>query len=350
MKAFALIHPTTLTEAGRLLTSSGGSGDSTQLMAGGQDLLGMMKDYLYTPDQVIDLKRVNGLNGITFDPKTGLKIGALTTLSSIADNVDIKLHYPVLADAAGSVASLQIRNVGTIGGNLCQRPRCWYFRNENVHCLKKGGDRCYAAPDNAENKYHAIFGGGPCHIVHPSDCAPALLSLGATVHVTSHTTGQRSIPMESLYLLPVDGGLYQEHTLKPDEIVTSITVPATALAKKSIYLKFREKESFDWALVSVAMAVETAGGVIHDSRIVFGGVAQVPWRVPKAEAALKGHALTDRDAVANAAKIAVEGAVPLSQNAYKVTLAQTLVKRAAMALASGATSLSDAKGSEEWTI
>jgi xanthine dehydrogenase YagS FAD-binding subunit len=350
MKAFELIHPATLNEASRLLTVNGGSGDATQLMAGGQDLLGMMKDYLYTPAHVIDLKRISGLNSITFDPKAGLRIGALTTITQLADNADVQLHYPALADAAGSVGSVQIRNVGTVGGNLCQRPRCWYFRNENIHCLKKGGDTCYSAADDAQNKYHAIFGGGPCHIVHPSDLAPALLGLGASVNVTSHTTGNRTIPMAQFYLLPADGGLYQEHVLKPDEIVTSVSVPISAFAKKSIYLKFREKESFDWSLVSVAMAADTEGGVVRDSRIVFGGVAQIPWRVPHAEAALKGHALSDQAAVANAAKLAVAGAVPLAQNAYKVTLAQTLIKRAAMALASGATSQSQAKGSEEWTI
>jgi xanthine dehydrogenase YagS FAD-binding subunit len=343
MKAFSLIHPTTLSEAGRLLTINGGSGDSTRLMAGGQDLLGMMKDYLYTPDHVIDLKKVGGLDNISYDPETGLKIGAMTTLSQIAENEQIKEHFPVLSDAAGEVGSVQIRNAGTIGGNLCQRPRCWYFRNENVQCLKKGGDMCYAAPDNAENKYHAILGGGPCHIAHPSDVAPA-------VHVTSHTSGSRVIPISEFYLLPSVGGLYLEYALKPDEIVTAITVPPSKMAKRSIYLKFREKESFDWALVSIAMAVDIVGGVVHDSRIVFGGVAQVPWRVPDAEHALKGHAIGDKANTAHAARIAVAGAVPLAQNAYKVTLAQTLVKRAALALASGAMSLSSAKGSEEWTI
>ena len=350
MKSFTLIHPTTLTEASRLLTAGGGTSDTVQVMAGGQDLLGMMKDYICSPDQVIDLKKIPSLSGISFDPKLGLKIGALTTLSEIAENPDIKQHYPVLADGAGSVGSPQIRNVATIGGNLCQRPRCWYFRNENVMCLKKGGDMCYSAPDNAENKYHAIFGGGPCHIVHPSDVAPTLVALGAAVNVSSHTTGSRSIPIGEFFVLPSQGGLYQEHVLKGDEIVTSVTVPISALSKKSIYLKFREKESFDWALVSVAMAVETEAGIVKDSRIVLGGVAQIPWRIPHAEAAMKGHALSDRAAMAHAAKIAVAGAVPLSQNGYKVTLAQTLIKRASMALAAGATSLSDAKGTEEWTI
>jgi xanthine dehydrogenase YagS FAD-binding subunit len=299
---------------------------------------------------VIDLKRIKTLEGITYDPKSGLKIGALATLSQVADNPDIQNHYPVLADAAGSVGSLQIRNIGTVGGNLCQRPRCWYFRNEHVNCLKKGGDTCFSAADDAENKYHAIFGGGPCHIVHPSDLAPALVALGASVNVMSHTTGDRSIPIDKFYLLPSQGGLYQEHVLTPDEIVTSITVPPSVFAKQSIYLKFREKESFDWSLVSVAMAVQATTGIVETARIVFGGVAQIPWRVPAAEDALRGHALSNRSAVEQAAKIAVAGAVPLSQNGYKVRLAQTLVQRAAMALSSGAKSLSQAKGSEEWTI
>lgn len=348
MKAFELAHPTTVAEATRLMGQAGGTdASSAQYMAGGQDLLGMMKDYLYTPDRVIDLKRISGLHKISYSPKAGLTIGALTTISELAEDPNVRKNFPGLADAALSVASYQIRNAGTVGGNLCQRPRCWYFRNEHVHCLKKGGDRCYAAPENAENKYHNILGGGPCHIVHPSDLAPALTSLGAIVHVTSKS-GDRAIPIAKFYDLPSNGSIMQETVLEPGDIVTSVTVPASSLAHKSIYLKFREKESFDWALVSVAMAADVSGGIVRDCRIVLGGVAQIPWHVPKAEAALKGKALTDRAAVEKAALAATQGAVPLSQNGYKIPLTHTLIRRAAAMLASGQRTASIGAEEDEW--
>jgi len=348
MKAFELAHPTTVAEASRQMAGSSHDINSPRLMGGGQDLLGMMKDYLYTPDRVIDLKRIDGLRGASYNSKSGLKIGALTTITQIAEHKDIQAHFPVLANAALSVASLQIRNVGTVGGNLCQRPRCWYFRNEHIMCLKKGGDRCYAAPENAENKYHAIFGGGPCHIVHPSDLAPALMSLGSVVHVTSSRGGDRAIPIDAFYTLPSQGSIYQETVLKPDEVVTHVTVPVTPVARRSVYIKFREKESFDWSLVSVAMAVDVDGGLVKDCRIVLGGVAQIPWRIPAAEAALKGKSLSNAAVVEAAAQAATKGAVPLSQNGYKVALTQALVRRAAGILAAGKQMASDTGGAEEW--
>jgi xanthine dehydrogenase YagS FAD-binding subunit len=303
-------------------------------MAGGQDLLGMLKDYIATPDTVIDLKRISALKGLEYDPSHGLRIGALTTLSEIAENADVRIHFPALSDAAGSVASPQIRNVATIGGNLCQRPRCWYFRNEHIRCLKKGGDRCFAAGDDAENKYHAILGVGPCHFVHPSDVAPALVCLGASIVAVGSDGAKRVIPAESFFPVPADS-LYQETVLHPGEIVTEVRVPASAHAAQSVYLKFREKASFDWALASVAMAAHVQAGAVRELRVVLGGVATIPWRAKSTEDALVGHALDNEAMVAKAAEAATDGAEPLAQNAYKIKLVQAVIRRAAKALASG---------------
>jgi xanthine dehydrogenase YagS FAD-binding subunit len=344
MKNFELHHPESVSQATKLLAggttshsrnegdmpiqSSGhGTQDgATVVMSGGQDLLGLMKDYIVTPDSVVDLKRIKGLNKIEYDPHSGLKIGALVTITDLEENADVRKHFPAIAQAAGSVGSLQIRNVGTVGGNLCQRPRCWYFRNEHAHCLKKGGSHCFAADDESENKYHAILGDGPCHIVHPSDLAPALECLDAVVHV-SGSTGHRDIPISEFYVLPQDGGITHETVLKPDEIVTGVTVPASAKAAHSVYIKFREKESFDWAMASVAMAIDGTASDVRSASIVLGGVAPKPWRAKAAEAQLHGKPLTD-STLSAAAHAAVEGASPLSKNAYKVALTQALVRRA----------------------
>lgn len=331
MKAFELVHPQTIAQATRLLVE----GDAARPLAGGQDLLGTMKDYILSPDRVVNLKRIPGLDKIVYDPKKGLRLGALVTLSQVEDHPEIRKRFPVLAEAARAVATIQIRNVGTVGGNLCQRPRCWYYRNEHIVCLKKGGSKCYAAPDSAENKYNAILGGGPSFIVHPSDLAPALVCLDATLLITGPNNKTRTLPVGAFFTLPRDGNLLHENVLKPGEIVTEIQVPSTTRAARSTYLKFREKDSLDWALSSVAMAVETKGDVVVAARIVLGGVAPIPWRVPNAEAALVGKSLTDVGALQAAASAATVGAKPLFQNAYKVPLTQALVRRAAQTLAPG---------------
>lgn len=332
MKAFDLIHPATVAEATRLL-AKGGSLDAIRPMGGGQDLLGTMKDYILTPATVVDLKRIPDLNKITVDSK-GVRLGALVTITEVEEHPDIQAHYPVLAEAAQSIATIQIRNVGTVGGNLCQRPRCWYYRNEHIVCLKKGGSQCYAAPDSAENKYHAILGGGPSYIVHPSDLAPALLCLNAVLTIAGPSGKTHQLPLIEFFTLPVEGSIRHENVLKPGEIVTEVFVPASPLTVRSTYLKFREKNSMDWALSSVAMAIITDGGVVKQSRIVLGGVAPIPWHAQAAEAALHGKHLTDEN-IRAAALAATEGAQPLSQNGYKVPLTQTMVRRAAQMLVAG---------------
>lgn len=332
MKAFDLIHPATIAEATRLLATGGGL-DSIRPMGGGQDLLGTMKDYILTPATVVDLKRIPNLNKISVDNK-GLRLGALVTITEVEEHPTIRAQCPVLAEAAGSVATIQIRNVGTVGGNLCQRPRCWYYRNERIVCLKKGGTKCYAAPDSAENKYNAILGGGPSYIVHPSDLAPALLCLNAVLTIAGANGKTRQLPLAEFFTLPSENDVTHENVLQPGELVTEVFVPASPLASRSTYLKFREKNSLDWALSSVAMAVEMDGGLVKQARIVLGGVAPIPWRAPAAEATLRGKPLNE-ETIRVAALAATEGAKPLAQNGYKVPLTQTMVRRAASALVAG---------------
>jgi xanthine dehydrogenase YagS FAD-binding subunit len=319
MKAFEWTNPTTVNEAVKMLTvaSPGDVDEAPRPLAGGQDLLTTMKDYTSRPTRLVNLKNIRGLNKITLNAR-GLTIGALVTLTELEEHAGVRKSFPGLAEAAHSIATPQIRNLGTVGGNLCQRPRCWYFRLEEVICLKKGGSECYAA--SGENKYNAIIAGGPSYIVHPSDLAPMLLALGATVTVMG-AAGKRVIPLDKFFTLPSEGNIRRENVLKNEEIITEIHVPASPLAARSTYLKFKERESLDFALASAAVAVRLTG------RIVLGGVAPIPWRGPAAEKFLVGKELKP-DVLAEAAKIALAEAQPLEKNAYKVPLAQTLVRRA----------------------
>jgi xanthine dehydrogenase YagS FAD-binding subunit len=323
MNAFELHNPANLKEAIAFLDPTDANNRRVRLMAGGQDLLTEMKERLVEPESVVNLKGIPGIAGITYDPKSGLQIGALTTVADVATDPDVLKSFQALAQAAESVGSLQIRHMGTMGGNLCQRPRCWYYRNEQILCLKKGGDKCYAAL--GENKYNAILGGGPSWIVHPSDTATALVALNAIVTITG-PRGSRDVPIEMFFVLP-SVNVRRENILKPDEILTSIRIPVSASAQRSAYLKFREKTSMDWAMSAAAVALNVDNGKVTDARIVLGGVAPIPWRVPKAEALLKGKTPDERtfNAVAEAA---LEGAVALAHNGYKIPLTKALVRRA----------------------
>jgi xanthine dehydrogenase YagS FAD-binding subunit len=328
MNAFEWTNATTVAEAVNALKSAPASGDMDDVarpIAGGQDLLTTMKDYITRPNRVVNLKGIRGLDKIESDGKGGLRIGALATLTQLEEEPTVRKSFPGLAEAAHSVGTPQIRNLGTVGGNLCQRPRCWYFRLEEVVCLKKGGTECYAA--TGENKYHAIFGGGPSYIVHPSDLAPMLLALGASVNVTGGN-GKRTIPLDKFFTLPADANVRRENVLQNDEIITEVTVPASKFAANSTYLKFKERDSMDFAMSAVAAAVALGPNkTVADARIVLGGVAPIPWRVPKAESALTGKTLS-QELLAEVAKVALQGAEPLAKNAYKIPLTQTLVRRA----------------------
>ncbi len=328
MKVFEWTNPASLNEAVQMLGVTGASGDIDEAprpIAGGQDLLTTMKDYTTRPSRVVNLKSIRGMDRITGDARKGLTIGALVTLNQLEEHPVVRASFPGLAEAAHSVATPQIRNLGTVGGNLCQRPRCWYFRLEEAVCLKKGGSECYAAA--GENKYHAIIAGGPSFIVHPSDLAPMLVALGARVSVTG-SEGKRVIALEKFFTLPSEGSIRRENVLKNDEIITEIQVPPSPLAAHSTYLKFKERESLDFAIASVAAAVELqANKTVKDVRIVLGGVAPIPWRVPAAEKSVIGKSLSP-DVLAEAGRLALAEARPLEKNAYKVPLTQTLVRRA----------------------
>ena len=326
MKSFEWTNPASVSEAVKMLgvSTPGDIDEAPRPIAGGQDLLTTMKDYTSRPVRVVNLKNIRGLNQIKVNGR-GLTIGALVTLSELEEHADVRKSFPGLVEAAHSIATPQIRNLGTVGGNLCQRPRCWYFRLEEVNCLKKGGSECYAA--NGENKYNAIIGGGPSYIVHPSDLAPMLLALGASVTVVG-AKGKRSIPLDKFFTLPSDGNIRRENVLRNEEIITEIVVPSSPVAAHSTYLKFKERESLDFALASAAVAVQLgANREVKDARIVLGGVAPIPWRVPAAEKFVIGKSLTPA-VLAETAKIALAEARPLEKNAYKVPLAQTLVRRA----------------------
>ena len=328
MKAFEWMNATSVAEAVSALKSGPAANDpddSARPIAGGQDLLTTMKEYITRPTRVVNLKSIRGLDKIQSDGKGGLRIGALVTLNQLEEDANVRRAFPGLAEAAHSVGTAQIRHLGTVGGNLCQRPRCWYFRLEEVVCLKKGGTECYAA--TGENKYHAIFGGGPSYIVHPSDLAPMLVALGASVNVTGGD-GKRTIPLDKFFTLPSDGNLRRENVLKNDDIITEVVVPSSKFAAHSTYLKFKERDSMDFAMSAVAAAVSMgADQTVSEARLVLGGVAPIPWRVAKAEAALVGKTMS-KDLLAEVAKTALQGAEPLAKNAYKIPLTQTLVRRA----------------------
>ena len=326
MEKFSYINATSLKQVTSLLSESGWG--EVMLIAGGTDLLGEIKEYVESPKTLINLKTLPGMDGIEADA-SGLKIGALTTIDDIARHPTIQHHYTVLAQAAVSVATPQIRNVGTLGGNLCQRPRCWYYRDETINCLKKSGDICYAV--DGLSKYHAILGGDPVYIVHPSDLAPALIALGASVKIVG-PEGEKTMSLEEFFTLPADNP-FRENVLEPNEIVVEVTVPQAKPNTKSFYLKAREKGAPDFALASVAGVFEMDGKTCKTASIVLGGVAPAPWRSKEAEAALTGK-MVDESVSMQAGADAVKDAQPLNDNAYKVTLTQNLISRAAMMAAS----------------
>ena len=333
MNAFEWANAKSVADAVRLLGASASADpdESYRPMGGGQDLLTTMKAYITRPGRVVNLKTIPDAAKITIDAKTGIVFGATTTLSAIEAQADVAAFAPGLVEAIHSVATPQIRNVGTIGGNLCQRPRCWYFRLENHKCLKRGGDTCYAK--DGENKYNAVFAtDAPCVITHPSDLAPMLVALGATITVVG-AKGSRDISAGDFFRMPTVGDARHENVLTADEIITQIRVPASPLARRSTYLKFKERPSLDFAMASVAAAVDRADdGTIRSARVVLGGVAPIPWILPAVEARLTGHRLDDATLTA-AGELAIADAKPLSQNAYKLPLIRTLVRRALAKLA-----------------
>ncbi len=316
MQAFEYANPTTVQEAVALLGAQWGDAD---VLAGGTDLLSLMKENLHTPKRVVNIKNITELEGI-HKTGAGLRIGALVTIDELAKSRDVQGPFRALAEAAAGVPSPQIRHMGTVGGDLCQRPRCWYYRQGLGLLAMKDGKSLIP---NGENKYHSIFGGGPAYFVSASSLGPALIALGARVKLVS-AKGPREVAVADFFVAPADENS-REIVLRPDEILTEIVVP-NATVKTATY-EVRQKEALDWPLAAASVALTMQGNTVTAARVVLGHVAPTPYLAAEAEAALKGKTITEATAEA-AGKAAVAGARPLSQNAYKVTLAKVAVKRA----------------------
>ena len=317
MNRFAIAKPNSYKQAEELLVNDRYS--LPVLKAGGMDLLDHLKEGLMEPDLLIDVNKI-GEKTIARLDAIGITIHAATTLTDLADSVLVNKQAPVIAQACASAASPQVRNVATSAGNLLQRPRCWYYRNSEFDCLKKGGYMCFAV--EGENRYHAVFGESPCHIVQPSNLAPALYVCRGVVHLIG---GDRdSLPISQLYHGP-EVGIRSEHNLRPNEIITHISFPS---AMESGFYAIKEKQFFDWPLVMAAVALHMEGRHIASARVCAGAVAPVPWPLPNVENALRGVRIDDEAALRNACARAVEGAAPMSDNSYKLKLLPVAIRRA----------------------
>ena len=315
MKSFAYLTAESLAAASKALQSG------AVAKAGGTDLLDLMKERLVEPDEVVNLLRIRR------DGPKG-EVSALATLAEVAEDLWIKENFPAVAKAAIEAATPQVRNTGTVGGNLCQHTRCWYFRDANYTCFKRGTGDCSAAPDGAQNRYHAIFPHKRCVSAHPSNLAPALIAVLAKVACV-HPDGARTFDAELLYD-EGPSGRRSDTVLREGELIRAVLLEPSPLAKRSTYVEFRERQSFDFAIASVAVAMDLQGGIVRDVRIVCGAVAPVPYRAKAAEAVLRGRKL-DIDAAAAAV---IAGATPLADNGFKVPILKQLVRQALTELAS----------------
>ena len=339
MKKFEYVNATSTQQAVSLLSKEG-----SKAMAGGTDLLGQMRDGIEAPEMLVNLKSIPGLVGVSSDPSGGLRIGAMTSLTQLANTPEVRQRFAVLAQAAEAVASPQIRNMATVGGNVCQRPRCWYYRNNLADCYKKGGDRCFAV--TGDSRYHAIFGQAMCFAVHPSDLAPVLVALDARAKIVG-PKGDRVVPMEKFFVTPREDVL-RETILERGEVLTEITVPPLPSDTRAVFIKERERGSWDFATVGVTALIKARNGKAETVRIVLGGVAPIPWRIRGAEEMVAGIQLSlrqmasidsrdnlvrsDRVELAQAAaNAALSGARALTFNTYKIELAKALIKRGILA-------------------
>ncbi len=322
MQNFEYAHPKTLKEATALL---GSTWADAAVLAGGTDLISLMKEYIETPKRVVNIKGIKELGGVS-KSGAGVRIGAAVTLDELTNNAQIRNDYPAIAMAVREIAGPQIRNMATVGGNLCQRPRCWYYRNGFGLLAMKDGNSLVA---NGENQYHAIFGGDSAYFVSPSSLGPALIAFGAKVRLVS-PTGKREIPVQEFFVIPKSADS-RETTLQPNEIVTEIIVPAAAGAKSATY-SMHEREAMDWPLVTASVSLRMKGNTIDSGLIVLGHVAPIPWVAAEAGKMLAGKTISEATAE-EIGKAAVAGAKPLSGNAYKVKLASVAVKRALLTAA-----------------
>lgn len=317
MPAFQYVEPQSLDEAVSLLSQPG-----AVAMGGGSDLLPQVKDGVMAAERIVSLASIPGMAAIAETADGGLTIGAGAAIADVAGHPVIRGRYAALAEAAGGLATPQIRNEATIGGNLAQRPRCWYYRSPLIPCLKKGGDRCYALAGNT--RLLCITGGDRCYIVHPSDTAVALTALDARLEIAGPDES-RELPISEFFAGP-GRDLLRENVLGPGELITRIILPPDA-PDSSVYVKVREREAGDFALVSVAAALSVDGGIIRRAGVALGGVAPVPHRATEVEDHLVGRPVADADP-AEAAVLALPNATPLPQNGYKLPMARNTIKRA----------------------
>ena len=325
MRPFEFVEPTTLAEVVRLLHAGAGQ---AHLIAGGSDLLGELKDGVVHYERLVSLAGLAELRAIQQD-EAGLRLGALVTLDELEHEPRLQGPYYILAEAARGVATPEIRRQGTLGGNLCQRPRCLYYRSALTPCLKKGGTDCPAVAGPYQD-YLSIMGGHGCFIVHASDLAPPLIVLGGQAMLAG-TPGERTLPLEQFFAGP-EQDVQRENVLADDEVLTAVTVPPPIPHWGGTYLKARERTAGDFPLVSVALGYALDSGVIRHARMVLGGVAPVPWRSPEAEAVLEGQSPSP-ELAAQAAEAALAAARPLSHNAFKVNIGRALIARAILAVA-----------------
>jgi xanthine dehydrogenase YagS FAD-binding subunit len=329
MKTFANKNPRTMEQAVSLMQQARKDGHAAAVAGGGSDLLGMVKEFLVKPDVLVNLKTINGLDQVA-PAASGVNIGGLITLNALGTHSLIRSHYTVLAEAAETVATPQIRNVGTLAGNVCQRPWCWYFRN-GFPCLKNGGDQCFSI--SGDNRFHAIFGGGPSYIVHPSDTAPALVALDAKFRIAG-PAGERVVSAADFFTLPQQDAT-RENVLAEGEILTGVQLPPASSGRRSTYNKVLDREAWTHAVVSAAVVLDMDKDVCRKASIVLGGVAPIPWRLPNVEHMLTGQVITP-ELAAKAGEAAIAGAQKLSKNAYKLPMTKGLVRRTLLTLATRA--------------
>ena len=329
MKTFANANARDLQQAVTLMQQTHKDGKAGSFVGGGSDLLALVKERIVSPDMLVNLKTIKGLDQVTAisGGAGGVTIGGLMTLDNLSRHPLIRRQYAVLAEAAETVATPQIRNVGTIAGNISQRPWCWYFRN-GFPCYKNGGTTCFSA--TGENQFHAIFGGGPSYIVHPSDTAVALVALDAKFRLVS-PSGERVLPAADFFALPQQNPA-RENVLAAEEVVAEIQLPALRASTRSTYHKVMDREAWTHAVVSAAIVLEMDQQVCRSAHVVLGGVAPIPWRLPEVERMLAGQRITENLAV-SAAEKALEGAKPLARNGYKVPLTKGVVRRTLAELA-----------------
>jgi xanthine dehydrogenase YagS FAD-binding subunit len=325
MKTFANSNARSVQEAARRSQQARRAGQQPAFAGGGSDLLALVKDRIVAPDLIVNLRTIAKLDQVARSG-SGTSIGGQTTLDALSRNEIVRRDYVVLAEAAASVATPQIRNVATVAGNVCQRPWCWYYRN-GFPCYKAGGNQCFSFA--GENQFHAIFGGGPSYIVHPSDTAPAFVALGATFRIVG-PAGERRVPAAEFFVLPRENAAH-ENVLADDELLASIDLPAPRAGSRGRYFKVLDREAWTHAVVSAAVQMEMDGDVCREARIVLGGVAPIPWRLPQVEQMLAGQRITE-DLAARAAEAAVSGARPMSKNAYKIPMTKGVVRRTLLAL------------------